>query len=216
MHLVLSRARFSAGPGGRGPRRRRAAVAPLLSSGAVELEYVQAVLKQVEASREQVRQSSSIWKAETPSVVESVAVSPFAAPPEKAPAVAPIEPNLPAPEAASSHPAAPRGPCRRDPLAGDPPSRSPPASPQTSWSDVLAAFMEERNIRWVTRRRAADGLLVRGPGRQHLGPAATDSLFPVHHLRNRLRRGVFLVGLYTHHRWKLPATTPGRLSSPRC
>ncbi len=97
-----------------------------------------------------------------------------------------------------------------DPLGGDRPSRRP-AAPRTSWTDVLAAFMEERNIRW--------GELVGGLLMVCSSVALVVSIWaPLHKIPyfqfiifGTVSAAVYLVGLYTHYRWKLPATSSGLL-----
>jgi hypothetical protein len=97
------------------------------------------------------------------------------------------------------------------------PQPVPPAAPKSapaprrSWSEMLAGFMEERNIRW--------GELVGGL----LFVCSTVAL--VVSLWDRLEKiryfpffifvaissAVFGIGLYAHHRWKLQSTSRGML-----
>ena len=86
-----------------------------------------------------------------------------------------------------------------------------PALPKRAWSEVLASFMEERNIRWG---EVVGGLLMVG-----------SSIALVLSLWRELQRipyfpfllfvaitaAIFGVGLYSHHRWKLAATSRGLL-----
>ena len=150
----------------------------------------EAVLEQVEASRRLLRPSLPIGNAETPIVPEWIVESPPAAPKANGPGRCAEQTQLVGDGGRefASRGFSPSG-CG-DPLGGDRPSRAPcrRRGPPGRRPGRLHGRAEHPLGR--TRRRAADGLLVRGAGRQHLGPAAQDPLFPVHHLRDRLRRGV--------------------------
>ena len=80
-----------------------------------------------------------------------------------------------------------------------------------SWSEMLAGFMEERNIRWG---ELIGGLLIVGPAialvisfweQLAANPYLQLSTFVA------TCSAVFGVGLYAHHRWKLRSTSLGLL-----
>ena len=139
--------------------------------------------------------------AATPQTPVAVAVQ--ASPPVVVPA---------APDAGQGN----RGDKPRGSLAGRAASKAPaaarlPAAPRKSWNELLAAFMEESNIRWG---ELIGGLLL-----------VCSSVMMVVSLWRQLQQipyiqsfiflvvsaAVFGVGLYAHHRWKLAATSRGLL-----
>jgi hypothetical protein len=97
------------------------------------------------------------------------------------------------------------------PQAAPPAAPPPPAPPHRSWSEMLAGFMEERNIRWG---EVIGGLLI-----------VCSSIALVLSLWETLKQipyiqffifvticsAVFGVGLYAHYRWKLESTSRGML-----
>jgi len=97
------------------------------------------------------------------------------------------------------------------PLPPQPQSPPRPAPPRKSLNELLAAFMEEKNIRWG---ELVGGLLIVG-----CSIALVFSLWAkieqIAILKFFLFTGVtsaiFGVGLYTEHRWKLPTTSRGVL-----
>ena len=91
------------------------------------------------------------------------------------------------------------------------PPPEPPPPPRRSWSEMLAGFMEERNIRWG---ELIGGLLIVGPAialvisfweQLAANPYLQLSTFVA------TCSAVFGVGLYAHHRWKLRSTSLGLL-----
>src|SRR3989442_10174217 len=93
------------------------------------------------------------------------------------------------------------------------PRPSPPASgPRKSFSEMLAAFMEQSNIRWG---EIIGGLLIIGCSTALVVslwaqisriPALKFLIFTT------VTAALFGVGLYTEHRWKLPTTSRGILT----
>ena len=91
------------------------------------------------------------------------------------------------------------------------PAAPVPSRPQHSWTEILAAFMEERNIHW--------GELIGGLLIVCSSTALVVSLWP--HLKTipyfqffifvTITSAIFGVGLYAHHRWKLASTSRGIL-----
>ena len=83
----------------------------------------------------------------------------------------------------------------------------PPALPSRSWTEVLAAFMEQRNIRW--------GELIGGLLFVCSSVALVVSLWETleripyskFFIFVSISSAVFGVGLYAHHRWKLESTS---------
>jgi hypothetical protein len=93
-----------------------------------------------------------------------------------------------------------------------PPAAEPPAQPGRSWTDWLAAFMEERNIRW--------GELVGGLLIVCCSIALVVSFWSAIAERpwlkflvfNGVTAGLFGVGFYSEHRWRLKTTSQGLLT----
>ncbi|MGD9722986.1 MAG: hypothetical protein AB7O59_21435 [Pirellulales bacterium] len=121
--------------------------------------------------------------------------------------------------AASSagHAAPPPATRAHDPLFGDdPPAASKPAAPaappRRAWTDWLAAFMEERNIRWG---ELVGGLLiVCGSIALVVSFWAQIAERPLLKflLFNGVTAGLFGVGFYSEHRWRLRTTSQGLLT----
>ncbi len=82
-----------------------------------------------------------------------------------------------------------------------------PATPSRSWTEMLAAFMEQRNIRW--------GELIGGLLFVCSSVALVVSLWKTleqipyfkFFIFVSISSAVFGVGLYAHHRWKLESTS---------
>jgi hypothetical protein len=130
--------------------------------------------------------------------------------PERPPVDSQVPPQAAVPIAAVEAKAPPHAPPAKPPLpAVAMPAAKPrlPAPPPRSWTEMLAAFMEQRNIRWG---ELIGGLLF-----------VCSSVALVVSLRETLERipyskffifvsissAVFGVGLYAHHRWKLESTS---------
>ncbi|MHC4177289.1 MAG: hypothetical protein ACYSWU_07275, partial [Planctomycetota bacterium] len=129
-----------------------------------------------------------------------------AKPKPEAPSVAPLARRGPQPPAASRpepRPAAAAGPEPRPP--------APPPAPRRSWAEMLAGFMEERNIRWG---ELIGGLLIVGSS-VALVLSLWQTLKGIPHFPFIIfvasSSAVFGVGLYAHHRWKLESTSRGLL-----
>jgi hypothetical protein len=95
-----------------------------------------------------------------------------------------------------------------------PSPRQPAAPPQESWAEVLAGFMEERNIRWAELIGVlVGGLLIVGSSLA-LVVSFWDTLQETY-LKFLIFVGysslVFGLGLFAYHRWKLAATGRGLL-----
>jgi len=87
---------------------------------------------------------------------------------------------------------------------------SPPA-PQRSWGEMLAAFMEERNILWG---ELVGGLLVVGASVAlvlSLWDKIKDIEYSPFLIIATISSAILGVGLYAHHRWKLASTSRGLL-----
>ena len=87
----------------------------------------------------------------------------------------------------------------------------PPRAPRRPFSQVLASFMEQKNIRWG---ELVGALLIIGGSIALVmtfwneiaqRPALKFSLF------TSITAAVFGMGLYTQHRWRLPTTSRGML-----
>ena len=86
-----------------------------------------------------------------------------------------------------------------------------PRPPRRSWSEVLASFMEQKNIRWG---ELVGGLLIVGCSvALVLSFWAEISQRPVlkFSIFTAVTGALFGLGLYTEHRWKLPTTSRGVL-----
>ncbi len=89
----------------------------------------------------------------------------------------------------------------------------PPASPapRRSWGELVAAFMEERNIRWG---ELIGGLLIVGSSIA-LVLSLWDTLREIRYFPFLIfvaaTAALFFVGLYAHHRWRLASTSRGVL-----
>ena len=83
----------------------------------------------------------------------------------------------------------------------------PPALPSRSWTEVLATFMEQRNIRWG---ELIGGLLFVCSS-VALVVSLWETLKPIPYSKFfifvSISSAVFGVGLYAHHRWKLESTS---------
>ncbi len=90
------------------------------------------------------------------------------------------------------------------------PPRLPPA-PRRSWSEILAAFMEERNIHWG---ELIGGLLIVCSSTA-LVVSLWQQLKTIPYFQFfifvTITSAIFGVGLYAHHRWKLASTSRGIL-----
>lgn len=90
------------------------------------------------------------------------------------------------------------------------PPPEPPA-PRRSWAELMAGFMEERNIRWG---ELIGGLLIVGSS-VALVVSLRETLKHIPYFQflifAAISSAVFGVGLYAHHRWKLESTSRGLL-----
>ncbi len=86
-----------------------------------------------------------------------------------------------------------------------------PAPPRRSWAEILAAFMEERNIHWG---ELVGGLLIVCSSTA-LVVSLWERLKAIHYFQVfifvTITSAIFGVGLYAHHRWKLASTSRGIL-----
>jgi hypothetical protein len=111
----------------------------------------------------------------------------------------------------ADRPSVPVKPRRQLLALGKPYEPPPPPPPSKPLSEVLAAFMEEKNIRWG---ELVGGLLIIG-----CSIALVVSLWSQIAQTPALKFYVFTavtaslygIGLYTEHRWKLPTTSRGVL-----
>jgi hypothetical protein len=95
----------------------------------------------------------------------------------------------------------------------EPPKPAPPkAAPRKPLTEVIAAFMEESNIRWG---EIIGGLLIIGCSTALVVSLwAQISEIPVLKflIFTTVTAALFGIGLYTEHRWKLPTTSRGILT----
>jgi len=93
-----------------------------------------------------------------------------------------------------------------------PPPAPPPKPPRKPFADVLAAFMEQSNIRWG---EIIGGLLIIGCSTALvISLWAQISRVPVIKflIFTTVTAALFGIGFYTAHRWKLPTTSRGILT----
>lgn len=136
--------------------------------------------------------------------------SPAPLPPPLPPAFE-VEPATPTPASEGSRAPAFAAEPAAVPAWHPQPVPPPPPAPRRPWSEVLAAFMEQRNIRWG---ELVGGLLIVG-----CSVALVLSFWAQIAERPILKFSVFTavtgalfgLGLYTEHRWKLPSTSRGVL-----
>jgi hypothetical protein len=145
----------------------------------------------------------------TPALAPPLAPPPQQVMPEAEPASAPspafAAPPAPAPPTTPQPALQPwRPPVAPRPAPAPRPARRP-------WSEVLAAFMEQKNIRWG---ELVGGLLIVGCSLALVlsfwseisqRPVLKFSIFTA------VTGALFSLGLYTEHRWKLPHTSRGLL-----
>jgi hypothetical protein len=93
-----------------------------------------------------------------------------------------------------------------------PPPPPPPPPPRKPFTEVLAAFMEQSNIRWG---EIIGGLLIIGCSTALVVSLWSQiSSIPVLKflIFTTVTAALFGVGMYTEHRWKLPTTSRGILT----
>lgn len=138
-------------------------------------------------------------------------------PTEPRPQPVPVEPETPAsvtaaPFAGPAHePAPPYGEWSKDSDEAElpPPITKPPRKP---FADVLAAFMEESNVRWG---EIIGGLLIIGCSTALvISLWAQISRVPLikFMIFTTVTAALFGIGFYTAHHWKLPTTSRGILT----
>ena len=121
------------------------------------------------------------------------------------------------PKPTSPQPTAEKSPALRTPQPAEHRAAAllqPAAPPQKAWTEVLAGFIEERNIRWAEFVGVlVGGLLIVGSSLA-LVVSFWDTLQETY-LKFMVFVGyssaVFGAGLFAHHRWKLAATGRGLL-----
>ena len=145
-------------------------------------------------------------------IIEAEIVTPAASvvetPANTTPLVAVVPPIAVIPPAADLPPQIKTPDIPSDKLKQRPPLRHPvrQPAPSRSWTEVLAAFMEQRNIRW--------GELIGGLLFVCSSVALVVSLWETieripyskFFIFVSISSAVFGVGLYAHHRWKLEST----------
>lgn len=193
-----------------------------VGSDAIETESAQYLERLVRSERERLLtpQAPAEPVLPAPSFLDETP----AEPPQRCPVPTPAsstrpEPvgREPEPVGAYLHPEPSAGPTddRRDePQSGQfPPAPTMPRPPRARpWSEVIAAFMEQSNIRWG---EIIGGLLIVG-----CSTALVVSLWseiariPVLKflIFTSVTAALFGVGFYTEHKWKLPTTSRGILT----
>ena len=125
-----------------------------------------------------------------------------AAPPARTP-VEQLHPLDRPDEPPTEHPAQPAAPVTVPPLVSE---------PRTTWTDWLAAFMEERNIRWG---ELVGGLLIVCCSIAlviSFWSEIADRPLLKFLLFNGVTAALFGVGFYSEHRWRLHTTSQGLLT----
>ncbi|MBV9958952.1 MAG: hypothetical protein JO360_11055, partial [Acidobacteria bacterium] len=151
----------------------------------------------------------------TPTPAAEEAAPPVAVPPTSFTEPTPVEAMLQtaSPEVASRATAPPRWTEEEEPRQRRPPEPPPVIrKPRKPLTEVLAAFMEQSNIRWG---EIMGGLLIIGCSTALvISLWAEISRIPVlkFFLFTTVTAMLFGVGFYTEHRWKLPTTSRGILT----
>ena len=146
-----------------------------------------------------------------PEIIEEPYEYPVAAEPQESAPVAASQ--MPSPAVAKPQAAyTPKPQTAHPPVARPRPTPAPSSPPpRKSWSEMLAGFMEERNIRWG---ELIGGLLIVGPAIA-LVISFWEKLEENPYLQLTtfvsICSAVFGVGLYAHHRWRLRSTSLGLL-----
>ena len=133
---------------------------------------------------------------------------PAATSPAKPSTAAPHSPQRGAPATPPKPQSTPAKPSPARPVVPQPPARIKP--PRKPWTETLAAFMEERNIHSAELIGVLlGGLLIVGSSAA-LVRSFWDTLEEIPWIKLAIFVGfssvVFVVGLYSHHRWKLEYT----------
>ncbi|MEE8450865.1 MAG: hypothetical protein V3R99_03090 [Thermoguttaceae bacterium] len=132
----------------------------------------------------------------------AIPTPPQPTPPQPKPKPAPPQPVAPRP--------APVQPAPPQPVVIQRPVVPPP--PKKTWTETLAGFMEERNIRWG---ELIGGLLIVGSSAA-LVLSLWDTLEAIPYfpflIFVAITSAIFGVGLYAYHRWKLESTSRGMLT----
>lgn len=182
------------------------------SNQSLKPEVVENMLTRVERYRRRLLEGPPAAAPPRPAaepVVPSAPDVPSTPPPqEQTVAVEIVEEPLPAPPKPPKpkpKPAKPQAaPRPRPPVMAPPP-------PRKSWAEMLAGFMEQRNIRWG---ELIGGLLIVGSS-VALVLSLLDTLREIPYfpflIALAITSAVFGVGLYAHHRWKLESTSRGLL-----
>jgi hypothetical protein len=117
-----------------------------------------------------------------------------------------------APVASVASPSAPVEPVRRRETVAAPPATAPPGQPSEPVSRMLAAFLEDKNIRWG---ELVGGLIVVGCSVAlvlSFWASIAERPFLKYGLFLGVTAGLFGLGLHAERRWKLPTTALGLLS----
>jgi hypothetical protein len=165
------------------------------ASAAKPISPETAPAKPMPPKRPPVRQPSEDEPLDAIILEEKVAEQPPTKPQE--PKIPPEKPVVPAPLA-----------LEQLPQPAQPPK---PRAPRRSFSEMLSAFMEERNIRWG---ELIGGLLIVGCSTA-LVMTLWDVLSSIPYFPFlvfvTISAAIFGVGLYAHHRWRLASTSRGLL-----
>lgn len=124
------------------------------------------------------------------------------------------EPEIPVqfPREVATNSATSERPTEREPEPEPIPPIAEPAPPSRPWSEVIAAFMEQSNIRWG---EIIGGLLIVGCSTALVVSLWSEiAAIPVLKflIFTSVTAALFGVGFYTEHKWKLPTTSRGILT----
>jgi hypothetical protein len=166
------------------------------------------LIAQIVAERTRLAEGHAARAAEDTIVMATpVEEAPARQPPPLAP-IRPVEPR-----SAAYAPSPQRAPQPAAAQYTSPPAQSPPPqAPARSWTDWLAGFMEERNIRWG---ELVGGLLIVCSSIALVISfwSAIDSRPWLKFLLfNGVTAAIFGVGFYSEYRWRLKTTSRGLLT----
>ncbi len=187
----------------------------LHQSGTLSEAEFSALKTKIESEREQILFPQGRPQAqEQPRHVrpETVSPKPTAPPPVAGPQPPPsITNEAPGARAPEAEPAAP-GAWKKDSDYVPPRAPAPPSPPRRPFAEVVAAFMEQSNIRWG---EIIGGLLIIGCSTALVVSLwAQISRVPTVKflIFTTVTAALFGIGFYTEHHWKLPTTSRGILT----
>ncbi len=190
------------------------------ATGAMKPDAVAKLLNRVRNYRQRLVALRPVEKPRAAPIIATVVERPAPPPRVQKPAPAPIQPLAAAREVAPQYPKPRPSPVVEEGgqshfRSGENWDSPQPAPPAKTWAEVLAGFMEERNIRWAEFVGVLVGGLMIVGASLALVISFWDTLQTTY-LKFLVFVGyssaVFGVGLFAYHRWKLHSTGRGLLT----